>query len=401
MAMPGASFHGESVEAMVRACVAGSWTAPPLPPQVGAALADPTLTWLTPNWSAGTCGVGMRAQCFGLDPSWTFVNHGAFGAPCQLGAVVAQAWRQHTELQPLQFIDRELFAHLVESTRAVSDWVGAPTTELVLLPNATTGLNTVIHSLVSGGQSALSAGDEVLYLDVGYGSVKTMLERACRQSGVTPVQAPILDLLPAPDLSPSELVDAILERVEAGMTANTRLLILDDITSNTALRLPTEQILALCRGRGVMSLVDAAHTVGSNPSARIPWLGAADFACGNLHKWGCGPRGTAFMCALEPHPSYSARNNPPFSAFPFAFSFMGDYFCFLLFATWEGGLPHWRCGNARYAKEEHQHMIEPPVLSHGYGAGFTSGFIWSGAADYRCGAPTHTAFVYFRLRVLA
>ena len=57
----------------------------------------------------------------------------------------------------------------------------------------------------------------------------------------------------------------------------------------------------------------------------------ADFIVGNLHKWGCAPRGTGFMYV---------------------------------------------------ASAAHRRIIEPPIVSHGFGAGFASSMVWAGAKDY-------------------
>ena len=325
-ALPGASFHGASVEAMVAAAASGNWDPPPLPEIV----ADAMLAANMPQFNASSMGRQMRDAHFKLDPSWTFVNHGAFGAPSAVSMDVAAAWRQHAERQPLRFIDRELFAHLVESHRSVAKWIGADSPEqLVLVSNATAGLNVVIASVV---RKTLCAEDEVLLLDVGYGSVRTMVEHACRQSGAKPVVLSLADHLPE-----SALSEELLSRVSAAISPRTRLAIFDDITSNHALSLPVTQLCALCDENGVPCLIDAAHGVGSRPVAQLPYLSSEfaqarpAFCVGNLHKWANAPRGAAFLWARD---------------------------------------------------EEHRQLLEPPIISHGFGAGFASSFIWQGANDY-------------------
>ena len=114
------------------------------------------------------------------------------------------------------------------------------------------------------------------------------------------------------------------------LTPRTKLVVLDDVTSNTALPLPVEAICAACRAHGALTLVDAAHSAASRSHPHLPFLAHADFAAGNLHKWACAPRGAGFL----------------------------------------------------WARREHQHILEPPLISHGYGGGFASSFIWSGANDY-------------------
>jgi isopenicillin-N epimerase len=73
----------------------------------------------------------------------------------------------------------------------------------------------------------------VLLLDVGYGSAKTMVGRACEQSGATAVEVKILLGLPV-----SAAPDRVVAAVAAAITERTRLCVFDETTSNTALRLP-------------------------------------------------------------------------------------------------------------------------------------------------------------------
>jgi hypothetical protein len=61
-------------------------------------------------------GKEFLSNHFLLDSEWTFVNHGAFGAPLSEAYHLAERWRRHAELQPLRFIDRLLFPHIVQVT---------------------------------------------------------------------------------------------------------------------------------------------------------------------------------------------------------------------------------------------------------------------------------------------
>jgi len=112
-----------------------------------------------------TCvfGRSMRDQFLIDFDRWTFINHGAFGGVLAAVAEDAERWRRHCERQPLLFLDRELFPLLVHVMRGVADFAGADPRDLVLLPNATTGLNVVISSAFKG----LGARDTVYSLDIG------------------------------------------------------------------------------------------------------------------------------------------------------------------------------------------------------------------------------------------
>ncbi|KAF8066328.1 CPK24 [Scenedesmus sp. PABB004] len=267
------SFMGEDVEALVRQGPA-AYVAPALPfddPADADGAACP----------AAEFGAAARRH-FAVDfAAWAFVNHGAFGAPAAPARRAADAWRARCEAQPLRFIDRELFPHLVRVIRELAALVNCPPEDLVLLPNATTGLNAVIAS------TRLGAGDTVFSLDLGYGSVKKMIAAACEAAGARHVEGRV----PFPPSGPQAVVDA----VAASLPAGARLAVFDAVTSNTALVLPLPELVALCRSRGVPVLVDGAHALGMLP-LDLAALGA-DYFVANCHKWLCGARGSAMLYA--------------------------------------------------------------------------------------------------------
>ena len=60
-----------------------------------------------------------------LDPQWTFLNHGSFGA--RLGARVAaeqERWRRRLERQPLRFMLDEYLPELEKVRRRVAQLAG-------------------------------------------------------------------------------------------------------------------------------------------------------------------------------------------------------------------------------------------------------------------------------------
>src|SRR5215510_3675411 len=97
-----------------------------------------------------------------LEPNMIFLSHGAFGA-CPKRVLECQAeWRARMERQPLQFLSRDLENHLDSARGALAAFVGANAEDIVFVPNATSGVNTVLRSLT------FDQGDELLVTDHEY-----------------------------------------------------------------------------------------------------------------------------------------------------------------------------------------------------------------------------------------
>lgn len=216
---------------------------------------------------------------WGLDPQTVFLNHGSYGA-CPTHVLEAQdRYRKQMEADPVRFMLTELEGLLDDARATVGEMINAPADEVAFVRNATVGLATVFSNL------DLKAGDEVVVNDHEYPSVLHELARTERRSGVRLVRAEI----PFPIASEDEVVCAIDDAV----SARTKAVVISHVTSPTGLVMPVERIARLCRDRGVVSIIDAAHTLGqvaSDVRAIAP-----DYVSGNLHKWTCAPKGAGFL----------------------------------------------------------------------------------------------------------
>jgi isopenicillin-N epimerase len=235
-----------------------------MPPEAGP-LADPGL-WL-------------------LETETTFLNHGSFGAVTRAVLDAQNEWRTRMERQPLRFLGRELEPLLDGARQALATFVEADPQRLVFVPNATSGVATVLNSL------SWQPGDEILTTDHAYPAVKNVLRRLAERTGarVVPVAVPFVGLTSA----------ALEEAVLAAVTPQTRLAVLDHITSATAVIFPLEHLIPALRARGVETLVDGAHAPGQIP-LDLTALGAAYYV-GNCHKWLGAPKGAAFVVARPDH----------------------------------------------------------------------------------------------------
>ena len=214
-----------------------------------------------------------------LEPDLLFLNHGSFGS-CPRPVLEAQARRrEQMERQPVEFFVRRLGAAYDEARAVVARFLGGEADNLAWVPNATSGINAILRSM------DLRPGDELLTTDHEYNACRNVLEFAAARADARVVVAEV----PFPLSGPEQAVEAIVERV----TSRTRLLLVDHVTSQSALVMPIEALVRELRDRDVEILIDGAHAPGMVPID----LGALDveYYVGNCHKWLCAPKGAGFL----------------------------------------------------------------------------------------------------------
>ena len=222
---------------------------------------------------------GEHASLFRLEPSVIHLNHGSFGA-CPIAVLDAQArHRDRMEADGVRFFMDDAWGLLDVAREALAPVVGTAPANLVFVPNATTGIATILHNI------ALRAGDEILASNLEYPACLVNCRAFAARAGARVVCAE----LPFPVASEDAIADALLARV----TPRTRVAMFSLVTSSTALRLPVERLIPVLRERGILVILDAAHGPGCVPVKLDAWQ--PDYATGNCHKWLCAPKGAAFL----------------------------------------------------------------------------------------------------------
>ena len=222
------------------------------------------------------------------------------------------------EQEPVRFLIRELEPLLDDVRRTLGTFIGAPPENLAFVPNATAGVNAVLSSLT------FSADDELVVTNHEYNACRNALEFIASRSGA---RVNVVDI-PFPVGSPDEIFDSVM----SAATGRTRLLLIDHITSQTALIMPVARIVTAMNVRGIDTLIDGAHAAGHIP-LDIRTIGPAYYT-GNLHKWVCAPKGAAFLYvradkrdAIRPVAISHGANSPRTdrSRFHLEFDWTGTY----------------------------------------------------------------------------
>ena len=217
---------------------------------------------------------------FSLDPRVAYLNHGSFGS---VPKVVTEAQR---EMQALEESNPNLFFRttlpkLHEEARAfVAEWLGISPELFAFVPNASQGVITAASALVTKPRS------QIVATSLGYGGVLSGLAEVAHRTQST------LRIAEIDFASGTQTADDIADSVFAALTNETTLVVLDQITSETALLLPVDQIIRTIRRVSPQArvVIDGAHAPGMlTPALPLDF----DVWVGNFHKWICAPRASA------------------------------------------------------------------------------------------------------------
>ncbi|QPC83206.1 aminotransferase class V-fold PLP-dependent enzyme [Phototrophicus methaneseepsis] len=181
----------------------------------------------------------------------------------------------------------------------------------------------------------LQPGDVIVLSNHEYGAVEKTWQYVANKTGARL----LIKDLPLPLTDPQQIVDALF----SDLPAQTKAICVSHISSPTALIFPIAEICQRAQALGLLSIIDGAHAPGQIP-LDITALGA-DFYTGNCHKWLCAPKGSAFL----------------------------------------------------YVKEAHQPMMDPLVISWGWGwpdSDFISMNQWQGTRDVAAYLTVPTAIAY-------
>ncbi|TDZ19874.1 Hercynylcysteine sulfoxide lyase [Colletotrichum orbiculare MAFF 240422] len=229
---------------------------------------------------------------FLLDPSYRNLNHSSYGAIPRHVQRALRAYQDEAEARPDPFIRFTYHDKLRESRQAIADLLHVPRSTVVFVPNATTGINTVLRNLTWDADGR----DEILYFNTIYGACgKTISYIVDTRQGLVSARGITLTY----PLEDEEIIAVFRSTVAGSRREGKRpkVCLFDVVSSTPGVRFPFEAMVAACRELGIVSLVDGAQGVGMIP-LDLATLDP-DYFVSNCHKWLHVPRASAVFYVPE------------------------------------------------------------------------------------------------------
>jgi selenocysteine lyase/cysteine desulfurase len=163
----------------------------------------------------------------------------------------------------------------------VAGLIGVTPQSVALTRNATDGLQSLIRNY-----NLLQPGDQVLFSDLEYDTVKGAMRWLARHRGV--------EVIEIEHQHPASF-DSLLGTYREAFTRYPRLklMALTHVTHRTGLVMPVQAIAAAAKEHGIDVILDGAHALGQF-DFDLNELGI-DFAAYNLHKWIGAPLTLGFI----------------------------------------------------------------------------------------------------------
>ncbi|MFA5774495.1 MAG: aminotransferase class V-fold PLP-dependent enzyme [Ilumatobacteraceae bacterium] len=272
--------------------------------------------------------VNRLAELWNFDLSVNFLNHGSFGAvPLEVDAAQLE-FQLRANANPNRWFRFELPDLLIAARQSTAKWLGVEEDRFAFVPNASQGVITAVQALVDD-ISANSQRAHIIDTSLGYGGVQFGLRRVAQRSNASFTTV----ALEYPD---EITIDIITARIRSAIDDSDRLaiVVLDLITSNTAMLLPVAEIIVKLKADhpNTRFVIDGAH---SACMLKNPLPIGFDVWVGNFHKWVCAPRPSAgLVCATKEIAELMAPLAPSWDyeyGFPRSFDWQGtsDYSAYL------------------------------------------------------------------------
>ncbi len=160
-----------------------------------------------------------------------------------------------------------------------------------------TNVTEVFNQFILGYD--LNDNDEILTTNLEYQAIVNVLKYKTMQSKATLRE---FDFPTRDSIS----TDEILTLIKKEIGPKTKMLVISHVFTGSGLVAPICQIAEITNSKGIILVVDGAHSCGAL-KVDFENFKNVDFFAGNFHKWMMGPKGTAFG---RVHPKHHEKLKP-------------------------------------------------------------------------------------------
>ncbi len=217
-------------------------------------------------------GRPFRQKHFLFRPGYVPLNQGSYGAYPRHVQTALRAVQDEVQQDPDGFVRYAYPGRLNAVRKLVANFLQADLDEIVLVPNATTGLNAVLRNIT------FHEGDKIAHIQGIYGAIEKTIDYLVETTAVESVCVPFDAAIDTDDV----LLKAFRLVLEENR-GRIKVAVFDTVMSMPGLLMPFEPLAKLCREFGVLSVIDGAHAIGL-VELNLRALNA-DFFVTNCHKY--------------------------------------------------------------------------------------------------------------------
>jgi selenocysteine lyase/cysteine desulfurase len=223
-------------------------------------------------------------QAYTVSPNIINLNNGGVSPQPKVVQETFETYNRLSNEAPSYYMWRTLDQGREALRASLAEIAGCSPEELAIDRNSSEALNTLIFGI------KLEKGDEVVLSKWDYPTMMNAWKWREKRDGIK--------LVWVNHPTVSENADELSKRYTDAFTSKTKVVHITHVINWIGQVMPVRQIADVARSKGILSLVDGAHSF-AHLDFKIPDLGC-DFFGTSLHKWLCAPFGTGMLyCKKE------------------------------------------------------------------------------------------------------
>ncbi|HHI68533.1 MAG TPA: aminotransferase class V-fold PLP-dependent enzyme [Planctomycetes bacterium] len=216
---------------------------------------------------------------FDVDRSIVNLNSGGYSNPPRVVSEALQRRRSFAALARYHYSMHLMNKNREEVRRKVARLARTDPSQVALVRNTTEAMCLVFYG------TGLKRGDQVLASSLEYPGMVQALRQLSARRGVELVRFRV----PLPPKDPAEIVESF----RRALGPKVRMVLVSHMTFPNGQIMPVREICRLARERGVLSVVDGAHSF-AHVGPPVGEIGC-DFYGTSFYKWLCAPMGVGML----------------------------------------------------------------------------------------------------------